>query len=104
MRIDVIFKDGPYWDPDKSNVVFHHINHGVPEEFMKNSLNWLFGLPILTINTEKSQTPEINWTTQIHLNETAASSVAAEIKKYYEENIIPQLSKLGYNIEVDIKG
>lgn len=103
MRVDIIFKDGPFWNPDKSNVVFHHINHGVSEEFMKSSVNWLFGLPLLTVETEKSSTADINWTTKIYLNDNAEASVVNEIKEYYEKNIIPELSKLGYNIEIKIE-
>ena len=39
MIINIIFKNGPKWNPEECNVVIHHINHGVPEGFMKESLN-----------------------------------------------------------------
>ena len=103
MRVDVIFRNGPNWNPDDHNVVFHHINHGVPEDFMKESLNWIFKLPISTVNTEKPEGTDINWITQICLNETATASVAVDIKEYYEKNIIPELSKVGYDITVVIE-
>ena len=105
MIINIIFKNGPKWNPEECNVVIHHINHGVPEGFMKESLNWLFKNPIKDVTTIKSEDldSDINWTTRIELaDDNDSKLISKNIKNYYKKNVIPELSKIGYNIEVKI--
>lgn len=105
MIINIIFKNGPKWNPDVSNVVIHHITHGVPERFMKESLNWLFQNPIKDVTTTKPDDADsdINWITKIELaDDEDSKTISKNIKNYYKKNIIPELSKIGYNIEVKI--
>lgn len=113
MKVFVTFKGGPEWNPEDYSVPYHHIAHGVPEEFMKKSLEWIYKIPGLTgASTDKPEHPNtgINWTTTLEFVEAHGQTINGEpateevISNYiineFKSNIIPELSKVGYNIDI----
>lgn len=107
MIVHIIFKGGPEWDPEDFSVVVHHLNNGVPQKFLEENINWLFSNPLdnVTSNKPADLTSEFNWKTDIYISESLspdeAANVANQIKTRYEEVIIPEFSKVGYNISVE---
>jgi hypothetical protein len=113
MKVLVTFNGGPEWNPDDYSVPHHHIAHGVSEEFMKKSLEWIYKIPgLLGASTDKPKDPTtgINWITTLEFtnapNQIIDSVPATEdiISNYiiteFKSNIIPELSKVGYKIDI----
>ena len=113
MKVVVTFNGGPEWNPDDYSVPYHHIAHGVPEEFMKKSLEWIYKIPgLVGASTDKPTelNTGINWVTTLQFansldqtinGEPATEDIIAEyIITEFKSNIIPELSKVGYNIDI----
>lgn len=113
MKVNIIFKGGPEWNPSDYSVPYHHIAHGISEEFMKDSLEWLYKIPgLLGISTNKPNEPDtgINWTTTLEFaaspsqvingNPATEDAILNFIVDGYKSNIIPELSKVGYTIDI----
>jgi hypothetical protein len=114
MKIVVTFKGGPEWNPEDYSVPFHHIAHGVSEEFMKKSLEWIYKIPGLTgASTDKPKelNTGVNWFTTLHFakvpdqlinGKPATEDVIAQfIIQEFKSVIIPELSKIGYDIDIN---
>ncbi len=113
MKVFITFKGGPEWNPADYSVPYHHIAHGVSEEFMKDSLNWVYKIPgLIGASTDKPVEPntDVNWVTTLEFAESLTQEIdnkpATEevilnyILAEYKSNIIPTLSKVGYSIDI----
>jgi hypothetical protein len=113
MKVVVTFNGGPEWNPEDYSVPYHHIAHGVPEEFMKNSLEWIYKIPgLVGASTDKpvELNTGINWVTTLQFTNSLDQTIngepatediiAAYIITEFKSNIIPELSKVGYNIDI----
>lgn len=107
MIVRITFKGGPTWNPEDYSVVVHHLSNGVPQKFLEESIHWLFSNPLSNVSSNKSEDPTVNWETDIFISETLSDeetlTVANSIKKKYEESIIPEFSKVGYDISVEFR-
>ena len=108
MIVNIIFKNGPEWNPKDYSVVVHHLSHGVPQKFLEESIQWLFTNPLTNVTSNKptDTTSSVNWQTDIYISEDLSDEdafrVANSIKEKYEQVIIPEFSKIGYDISVEI--
>lgn len=106
MKIVIVFKNGPAWDPEDGSVVMHHLANGASESFIMSTMSWIFKNPLTDAKTFKPTEPDtdVNWTTELFLdNVDNVEEVAASIKEKYESEFIPELSKIGYTISVSIE-
>jgi hypothetical protein len=106
MKIVIIFKNGPEWDPEDGSVVMHHLANGASESFIMSTMSWIFKNPLADAKSFKPEDANtgINWTTELYLNDVPnVEEIAASIKEKYENEFIPELSKIGYSIEVSIE-
>lgn len=114
MKVLVSYRGGPEWDTSQySSIVYHHLAHGVSEEFMKTSLEWVFKTPGLLGATTTKPTDlesDINWITTLEFTDAPDSLIAGKIATReviadhiidkFNSIIIPELSKVGYSIEI----
>ena len=113
MKVHITFNGGPEWNPEDYSVPYHHVTHGVPEEFMKKSLEWLYRIPgLIGASTDKPTelNTGINWITTLQFDDALDQIIDGEpatadvifnyITTEYKSNIIPELSKIGYTIDI----
>lgn len=113
MKVNVIFKGGPEWNPSDYSVPYHHVAHGISEKFIKDSLEWLYKIPgLIGISTNKPKELDngINWITTLEFTDSPSQSIDGKtatedvilnfIIEHYKSIVIPELSKVGYIIDI----
>jgi hypothetical protein len=116
MKIVVTFRGGPEWNATELSIPAHHLAHGVSEQFMNETLDWMYNIPGLdSLSTKKpvEANTGINWTTTIgfqdapNVNINGQVATEAVICQYitdkYNSTFIPEMAKIGYDVTLTVE-